>query len=50
MYETIRRSTMRLLEAALKWLGVTALLVSCVLLVYLEAVLLARLSAWAFFP
>ena len=54
----IRRSTVydksrtarRLLEAVLKWVGVTLLLVSCALLVYLAAVLFARLSAGAFLP
>lgn len=50
LYETIRRVTRRLLEAVLKWVGITALLVSAALLVYLGAVLLARLSVWAFFP
>ncbi|MDQ3317173.1 MAG: hypothetical protein M3522_07555 [Actinomycetota bacterium] len=50
MYETIRRATRRLLVAALKWVGITMLLVSVALSVYLGAVLLARLSAWAFFP
>ena len=45
--ETIRRATMRLLEAVLKWAGITALLVSLALLVYLGAVLIARLSVWA---
>jgi membrane protein required for beta-lactamase induction len=44
------RTTRRLLEAVLKWVGVTLLLVSCALLVYLAAVLFARLSAGAFFP
>lgn len=50
MYETIRRATRRLLEAMLKWVGITALLISAALLVYLGAILLARLSVWAFFP
>ena len=44
------RTTRRLLEAVLKWVGVTLLLVSCALLVYLAAVLFARLSAGAFLP
>lgn len=39
-----------LAEAALKWAGITLLLVSCALIVYLGAVLLARLSVWVFFP
>ena len=50
MYEAIRRATTRLLEAMLKWVGVTLILVSCALLVYLGAVLLTRLSAEALFP
>jgi len=36
--------------AALKWAGLTALMISCALLVYLGGVLLARLSAWVLFP
>jgi hypothetical protein len=48
--ETRKRATRRLLEAVLKCVGVALLLVSCVLLVYLAAVLFARLSAGAFFP
>ncbi len=31
LYETIRRATRQLLEAVLKWVGVTVLLVSCAL-------------------
>ena len=50
LYETIRRATMRLLEAVLKWAGITALLVSLALMVYLGAILIARLSVWAFYP
>jgi hypothetical protein len=50
LYEAIRRATTRLLEAMLKWVGVTLILVSCALLVYLGAVLLTRLSAEALFP
>lgn len=49
MYETISRATKLLLEAVLKWVGITMLLVSFALLVYLGAVLLARLSVWVFF-
>ncbi len=41
---------MRLLEAVLKWAGITALLVSLALMVYLGAILIARLSVWAFYP
>jgi hypothetical protein len=50
LYETITRVTMRLLEAMLKWMGATLLLVSCALLVYLRAVLLARGARWLLFP
>ena len=60
MYETIRRIVRRLLDAAsaalegmtfgLTWVGVSLLVVASVLLVYLGAVLLARLGAWAFYP
>ena len=50
VYEKILRAVMRLLEAALKSAGLTALVISCALLVYLGAVLLARLSAWVLFP
>ena len=50
VYEKMPRNVMRLLEAALKWAGLTALMISCALLVYLGGVLLARLSAWVLFP
>ena len=60
MYETIRRTGTRLLEAAratlgvlwpvLKWVGLALLLVASALLVYLATVLLARLVVWASFP
>lgn len=50
LHETRKRAAMRLLEAVLKWAGATLLLVSCALLVYLGAVVLARLSAWLLFP
>ncbi len=60
MYETMRRITRLLLEAAratlgvlvsgLNWVGLALVLVASVLLVYLGAVLLARLGVWAFFP
>ena len=50
MHEKIPRVVMRLLEAALKWAGLTAIMISCALLVYIGAVLLARLSAWMLFP
>ena len=35
LYETRNRAPMRLLEAALKWVGITLLLISCAMLVYL---------------
>ncbi|CAA9222439.1 MAG: hypothetical protein AVDCRST_MAG93-504, partial [uncultured Chloroflexia bacterium] len=50
VYEKMPRNVTRLLEAALKWAGLTALMISCALLVYLGGVLLARLSAWVLFP
>ena len=60
MYETIRRTTRLLLEASrttlgvllsgLNWVGLALVLVASVLLVYLGAVLLARLGVWAFYP
>jgi hypothetical protein len=40
LHEARKRATMRLLEAALKWVGITLLLVACAMLVYLGAVLL----------
>jgi hypothetical protein len=50
VYEKMPRVVTRLLEAALKWAGLTAFVISCALLVYLGGVLLARLSAWVLFP
>ena len=60
MYETIRRAvawllqtaraTLRVLPPVLKWVGAVMVLVSCALLVYLGAILLARMAVWAFFP
>ncbi len=50
MHDARYRATRRLLEAVLKWVGITLLLVSCAMLVYLGAVLFARAAAWAFFP
>ena len=41
--ETRKRATMRLLEVVLKGVGIALLLVACALLVYLGAVLLARI-------
>ncbi len=56
----MRRTTRLLLEAArathgvllsgLNWVGLALVLVASVLLVYLGAVLLARLGVWAFYP
>jgi hypothetical protein len=60
LYETMRWITRLLLEAAramlgvllsgLNWVGLALVLVASVLLVYLGAVLLARLGVWAFCP
>ena len=60
LYETLRRTTRLLLKAAratlgvllsgLNWAGLALVLVASVLLVYLGAVLLARLGVWAFYP
>ena len=50
LHETRKKATMRLLVAMLKWAGATLLLVSCAMLVYLGAVLLARLSAGTLSP
>ncbi len=59
LYETRRREK-RLLAAArevlgallpvLKWVGAAMVVVSCVLMVYLGVVLLARFAVWATFP
>lgn len=59
LYEAVRRAVERLLEMprtvpravslALVWVGAAALLVSCALMVYLAAVLLARSAVWFFF-
>lgn len=59
LYETMRRAVERLLKIpravprtvslVLVWVGGAALLVSCALIVYLAAVLLARLAVWFFF-
>ncbi len=55
LYEAMQRAAGRLLEVpkavslVLVWVGGAALLVSCALIVYLAAVLLARLAVWAFF-
>lgn len=53
LYEPRRWSMRRLLGTlapVLKWVGAALVLASCALLVYLGAVLLARLAVWAFFP
>jgi hypothetical protein len=42
LHEARKWATMRLLEAALKWVGITLLLVACAMLVYLGAVLLTQ--------
>ena len=44
MYETRKRASMRLLEAVLKWVGIT------LLLVYLGAVLLTQGAGWILVP
>jgi hypothetical protein len=48
--ETRDRAARRLLEAALKGAGIALLLVSCALLVYMGAVLLARGAEWILVP
>lgn len=55
LYEAMRRAAERLLlmprmvSLALVWVGGAALLVAWALMVYLAAVLLARLAVWFFF-
>ena len=49
MYER-NRTTMRLLEAVLKWAGIALLLVACVMLVYLGVVLFVRGADWILVP
>ena len=48
--ETRKRTTMRLLEVLLKGAGIALLLVACALLVYLGAVLLARVAGSILVP
>ena len=50
MYEPRKWDARRLLEAALKWAGITLLLVSSALLVYLGAALFARGLEWILVP
>lgn len=50
MYKTRNRATMRLLEAGLKWSGITLLSISFALLVYLGAVLLTQRAGWILVP
>jgi hypothetical protein len=60
LYERMRRSvrwllgqlraTLGVLLPGLTWVGFALLLVACALLVYLGAVLMARLGAWLPFP
>ena len=38
------------LASVLKWVGAALVLATSALVVYLGAVLLARLAVWAFFP
>jgi hypothetical protein len=44
------RATLGVLLSGLNWVGLALVLVASVLLVYLGAVLLARLGVWAFYP
>ncbi len=44
------RATFGVLLSGLNWVGLALVLVASVLLVYLGAVLLARLGVWAFYP
>jgi hypothetical protein len=50
LYEPRKRDARRRLEAALKWAGISLLLVSCALLVYLGAALFARGMEWILVP
>ena len=50
LYERMGRLARRLLPSVLKWTGMALVLVSCTLLVYLGAVMAARLMAGGFFP
>ena len=50
LYKTRNRATRRLLEAALKWVGITLLLLSCAMLVYLGVVLLTQGAGWLLVP
>ncbi len=50
LHETRKRTTWRLLVAALKVLGVALLLVACAMLVYLGAVLFVRGADWILVP
>ena len=50
LYKTRNRATMRLLEAGLKWSGITLLSISFALLVYLGAVLLTQRAGWILVP
>jgi hypothetical protein len=38
------------MRSVIKWVGLAMMIVSCALLVYLGAALLARLVAWAYLP
>ena len=46
LHKTRKRATRRLLDAALKGLGIALLLVACAMLVYLVAVLFAWRAGW----
>ncbi len=45
----VPREVPRTMSLVLVWVGGAAMLVCCALLVYLAAVLLARLATWSFF-
>ncbi len=50
LYKTGNRAARRLLEAALKWVGITFLLISCAMLVYLGTILLTQGAGWILVP
>ena len=50
LYKTRTLRTRRLLEAALKWAGITLLLISCAMLAYLGVVLITQGAGWILVP
>ena len=50
LHETRSRAARRLLEAALKVLGMALLLIACAMFVYLGAALFARGADWILIP